>query len=120
MSLAAYRRTQQVAASPRQTEHRLFSQITTTMLDAETRGLTGPALVDVLHRNRELWSTLADDCRSPANRLGNELRAGIISLALWVDRHSSAVVRGEEAIGDLIAINRTIMEGLRPTVQAAA
>ncbi len=43
--------------------------------------ILGEALVDVLHRNREHWTTLADDCRSPANRLTDDQREGIISLA---------------------------------------
>ena len=120
MSLAAYRQTQRVAESPRQVEHRVFSQVTAALVDAEARGLSGPALVETLHRNRELWTALADDCRSPGNRLPESLRAGIISLSLWVDRHSSAVAKGEASLGDLVEINRTVMEGLRPAAAAAA
>ncbi|MCA3256386.1 MAG: flagellar biosynthesis regulator FlaF [Alphaproteobacteria bacterium] len=120
MSLAAYRHTQRTAESPRQVEHRVFSQVTAALVDADSRGLSGPQLVTALHRNRELWSALADDCRSPGNRLPDSLRAGIISLALWVDRHSSAVARGEAQVTDLVEINRTVMEGLRPAAAAAA
>jgi len=39
-------------------------------------------------------------------------RAQIISLSLWVNRHTSAVMRREEEIEPLIDINRIIMQGL--------
>jgi flagellar protein FlaF len=47
------------------------------------------------------------------------LRASIISLSLWVGRHSSAVMRKEEDFEPLIDINRTIMQGLAGRVEAA-
>ncbi|HEX7800343.1 MAG TPA: flagellar biosynthesis regulator FlaF, partial [Asticcacaulis sp.] len=43
----------------------------------------------------------------------------IISLSLWVNRHTSLVMRNKEEIGPLIDINRTIMQGLLPQRQAA-
>jgi flagellar protein FlaF len=46
------------------------------------------------------------------------VRAQIISLSLWVNRHTSAVMRKEESIQPLIDVNRSIMEGLR--IQTAA
>ena len=42
-----------------------------------------------------------------------------MSLNLWVMRHSSAVMRGEEKFEPLIDVNRTIMQGLRPMTEAA-
>eukprot|EP01035_Chromulina_nebulosa_P011648 gene11648-15558_t len=53
---------------------------------------------------------------------GGEIRAGdgriagssasIISLSLWVNKHTSLVIRREEEIEPLIEINRMIMQGL--------
>lgn len=40
------------------------------------------------------------------------LRGQIISLALWVSRYSSQVLREGADIDPLIDINRTMMEGL--------
>ena len=39
-------------------------------------------------------------------------RANIISLSLWVDRHSQAVFRREEGFAALIEVNRLVMQGL--------
>jgi flagellar protein FlaF len=52
------------------------------------------------------------------NALPETLRASIISLSLWVNRHTSEVMRNEEVIGPLIEINRIIMQGLSPQGQS--
>ena len=70
-------------------------------------------LMQPLHRNREMWSVFVTDCGARGNGLPNELRAQIISIGLWVERFTSDVVAGREPIGELISVNRTIMEGLR-------
>jgi flagellar protein FlaF len=50
------------------------------------------------------------------------LRAQIISLSIFVDRHTRAVMREGADFDILIEINRTIMQGLSPAQpsQAAA
>lgn len=112
MSLSAYRRAQEIAATPRATEYRLMSQITGELIAAREAGLTGAVLMPALHRNRCAWSTFSTLCASPENQLPEDLRARIISIALWVERHTSDVVRGRESIDDLILVNRAIIEGL--------
>ena len=37
---------------------------------------------------------------------------GMISLAVWVERHSGLVLKSEADVGPMIAVNRAIMEGL--------
>jgi flagellar protein FlaF len=113
MTLTAYQNARSRAETPRAAEFRLMSQITGEMMDAETAGLKGAMLMQPLHRNREMWSAFATDCGATGNGLPNELRAQIISLGLWVERFTSDVVAGREPIGELISLNRTIMEGLR-------
>lgn len=113
MTLTAYQNARSRAETPRAAEFRLMSQITGEMMDAETAGLKGAMLMQPLHRNREMWSAFATDCGATGNGLPNELRAQIISLGLWVERFTSDVVAGRESIGELISLNRTVMEGLR-------
>ena len=45
-------------------------------------------------------------------------KTSIISLSIWVAKHTSQVMRKEEAIEPLIEINRIIMQGL--SAQAGA
>lgn len=112
MSINAYRRAQSIGESPRGTEYRLMNQITGEMIAARDAGLAGAALMPALHRNRLAWSTFSSLCGSPGNQLPDDLRARIISIALWVERHTSAVVTGRDSIDDLIEVNRAIIEGL--------
>ena len=113
MSYQAYQTAQKSAESPRQMEYRLFAQVTHALVQAsENMSSLNKEFIDALDWNRRVWSTLSSDCGTEGNGLPDELRAGIISLSLWVSKHTSSVMRGEEDIADLIQINRTIMEGL--------
>jgi flagellar protein FlaF len=110
MSLQTYQATQNTTENPRQTEYRLFAQVTRALMgacDGERN-----EVARAVHWNRRLWLALQADCADDANVLNDQTRAGIISLAIWVDKHSRKVLRGEAEIEPLIDVNRTIMEGL--------
>ncbi|MEM1104257.1 MAG: flagellar biosynthesis regulator FlaF [Pseudomonadota bacterium] len=113
MSLEAYQRTQKTTERPRETEYRLFAEVTRALLDASKAGHDDlPALIKAVDWNRRMWSTLANDCSTDDNQLPKETRASIISLSMWVSRYSSSVMREKADISPLIDINRTIMQGL--------
>ena len=113
MSLQAYQRAAQRAENPREAEYRLFGHVTRTLMDAATVEPTDvQTRIEALDWNRRLWSALATDCAQPENTLPVEVRARIISLSLWVSKHSSAIMRGEETFDPLIEVNRMIMQGL--------
>lgn len=121
MSLQAYRQAAQRAENPRETEYRLFGQVTRALMaaaDADASEIA--ARMDVLDWNRRVWSVLATDCSSPDNTLPAPAKASIISLSLWVSRHTSSVMRGEEEIMPLVEVNRMIMQGLSPNGEAEA
>jgi flagellar protein FlaF len=124
MSLQAYKTAASRAESPRETEYRLFGQVTRALMHAATLDTSEiAARIDALDWNRRLWSALATDCSDPDNSMSPELRAQIISISLFVSRHSSAIMRGEDDFEALIDINRMIMQGLAgpgPGAQQAA
>lgn len=112
MSLNAYQQVQNVGNADQDNEHRLFMEVTRSLITVKESNDNGPAFFKALDWNRRLWSTLSTDCAIEGNGLPKELRAGIISLGLWVSKYTSLVARGKEDIGALIDINKTIMEGL--------
>ena len=115
MSLKAYQTTAARAENPRQTEYRLFGQVTRALLDAEKLDRSKIAeRMDALDWNRRMWSVLAADCSVEGNGLPPQVRANIISLSIWVNKHTSLVMRNQEEIGPLVEINRIIMQGLAP------
>ncbi len=119
MSLNAYQRTLKTTESPRNTEYRLFAEITRELMSAQQRGVVDAGFVEAVDRNRKLWIALATDCADDNNQLPKETRAGIISLSIWVQKYSRAVTRGGEDISALIDVNRNIMKGLNPTASGA-
>jgi flagellar protein FlaF len=113
VSLRAYQAAAQQAENPRDIEYRLFGQVTRALMEASQADVNDfRTRIDALDWNRRLWSTLATDCADPENSLPDAARAQIISLSIWVNRHSSLVMRKVEDFEPLIEINRMIMQGL--------
>jgi flagellar protein FlaF len=113
MSVQSYQKIAERAENPRDLEYRLFGQVTRALMEvaADESGDTQKQ-VDILDWNRRMWGVLASACSDSENQLPTPLRAQIISLSLWVSRHTSAVIMKEETIDPLIEINRIIMQGL--------
>ena len=124
MSLQAYKTAATRAETPRETEYRLFGQVTRALMHASTLDRSEiAARIDALDWNRRMWSALATDCSDPDNAMTPALKAQIISISLFVSRHSSVVMRGEDNFDALIDINKMIMQGLAgpgPGAQQAA
>jgi flagellar protein FlaF len=121
MSVKAYQQATARAESPRDIEYRLFGQVTRALIAAAELPVTDIAgRMDALDWNRRMWSVLAADCASEGNQLPAQLRAGIVSLSLWVNRHTSAIMRNEAGFQPLIDVNKTMMQGLEPRAEAPA
>lgn len=121
MSLQAYQQAATRSESPRDTEYRLFAQVTRALMEAQKLDpMNVGGRADALDWNRRVWAAFASDCGHPDNGLPKPLRASIISLSIWVGKHTSQVIRREEEIEPLIEINRMIMQGLSAGARAAA
>lgn len=112
MSLKAYHDVQRAAEDPRQTEYRLFGQVTGALLDIKRDQVKGPPMIEALDWNRRVWRALADDCLDTRNQLPAPVRAQIVSLSMWVAKYTRKVVRNGAPIDPLIEVNRSIMQGL--------
>lgn len=119
--LQAYKQAATRTESPREMEYRLFGQVTRALMHAAMVDDTDVhTRIDALDWNRRLWSTLATDCSDPDNALPMPLRAQIISLSIFVAKHSSAIMRDGETFDILIDLNRSMMQGLNPEPAQAA
>lgn len=110
MSLRTYEAVQNQTEAPRQTEYRLFALVTKELIAANQGGAKDR--IGAVDWNRRLWLTLQMDLAASQNNLPDELKARLISISIWVDKHSRMVLRGDAEIEPLISVNRTIMEGL--------
>jgi len=121
MSLQAYQQTATRTENPRDMEYRLFAQVTRALMEIASLDKTEVGKrVDALDWNRRVWATLGADCANPANGLPAPLRASIISLSIWVNKHTTLVIRNQEQVEPLIEINRMIMQGLSSQGSKAA
>lgn len=121
MSLQAYQQAATRAEGPRDTEYRLFAQVTRALIEAAALDANEiGARADALDWNRRVWATFASVCGQPENQLPPQLRASIISLSIWVAKHTTLVIRRKDDIEPLIEVNRMIMQGLAGGAAAAA
>jgi flagellar biosynthesis activator protein FlaF len=110
MSIAAYRRRQEAAESPRELERRAFRTVIGKLTEGKEKG--GRVLIEACFLNSQLWSALAVDLALPDNGLPNDLKARLISIALWVQRYTPQAMQGSAPPDPLISVNRNILDGL--------
>src|SRR5271157_5864916 len=118
MSLQKYQAAQRATESPRSMEYRLFAQVTRALMECTNK--PAPQRVEALDWNRRVWLMLQADLADPRNQLPNQLKASLISLSIWVDKHTSKAMVGKAPIEALVDINRNIMEGLMAGAGAGA
>ena len=123
MSIAAYKRTISETESPRQIERRVLSRVTSDLerfapdydsaeQGLEKLGILANGLRDALWQNQRVWQALQRDLSSEGNSLPPDLRAGLLSLSIWVDTHTRGVLKGQNKVAPLVDINRTIVRAL--------
>lgn len=126
LATAAYADARDAVVTPRQAEYRVFARITHRLSVAQDAvdvgGTAGarafPRLVETVSENRRLWSTLATDLAATANGLPDELRAQLISLAIFTVSHTDRVLARQASARPLVDINTAVMRGLRGGLEA--
>jgi flagellar protein FlaF len=96
----------------RRGELQIFERVTSALLSTLDRPHTDTSVIEALNDNRRLWQALESDVSSEHNLLPDELKAKIISVALWVERHSQLASTGKARLEALISVNQAIMKGL--------
>lgn len=117
LALKAYGDVQKRTASDRQIEVALFRQITLAMEHADA-DVSLADWADAVNRNQQLWSILAADLLGTGNGLSSDIRRSLLTLADFVRRQSLIVLEGEAEIGDLVEINKSIIDGLEGVLPA--
>jgi flagellar biosynthesis activator protein FlaF len=109
----AYKTAQKKSDDPRDVEYSLLAQVTAALRTART-STEIKTKVDAVLWNRDVWSALRQDLVDESNQLPKQLRASLISVSLWIEKETHAVMDGAGDIDALIDINRNIMAGLKP------
>lgn len=114
MSLQAYQRAAQRTETPRELELRLLAQVTRALTDAQAADPSEfGKRAEALDWNRRVWEVLGSDCAGEGNGLPEAVRASIVSLSIFVVKHTQAMMRREDDDWQiLIDLNRALMQGL--------
>ena len=106
----AYQAAQRASTNPIQMEADIMGRVTREIESYRKKG--GPEFVKALYRNVQLWNAFSADLLSDDNKLPDQLKASLISLSIWVEKHTNKVVHKEATVDALIDVNRSIIAGL--------
>jgi len=113
LAFKAYGEVTQRTAGEKDIELALFRQITDALKQvSEAVDVQPTDWAEAIHRNQQLWTTIAIDLLHPGNALPDELKRSLLYLAEFVRQSSMKIMAGEGEIADLIEVNQSIMNGL--------
>jgi len=95
-------------------ERQAMDQVIAMLRAAQERGPQSRERIEALFYLRRLWAIFINDLNDPNNELPEQLRAGIISIGIWMMKEIDRVRGG--ATNDLtpmIEINALIRDGLK-------
>ncbi|MCI5041768.1 MAG: flagellar biosynthesis regulator FlaF [Donghicola eburneus] len=99
--------------SPREIEYKAFAKVTRALkLSADDTASNIGKRAKALHDNRQLWTILATDLAGGGNKLSENLRADLLSLAAYSINQSSRAIKDPALLPGLIEINTNMMRGL--------
>ena len=104
---------QDSGATAREREREALDHTLEILARAEQHGPRSPQAVEAIYVTRTLWSILVEDLANPENALPESLRAGLISIGLWVMRETDAVRTGKsQSFQGIIDVTTMIRDGL--------
>lgn len=112
-SSQAYQSSQKLGSAPRQTEARALLEAA-RMMDAAVETDDADAYRVALRLNWRLWTIIQADVTAPECELPTEIRENILSLSVFIDKHTVGALaeRSGDKLRVLIDINRNIASGL--------
>lgn len=88
--------------------------MTAALIDAERHPEDSPKMVEAALWNRRVWSAFKIDLLDAGNKLPEELRGKLVSLAMCIERETSDILSFQSDLSWVIGINKAIMDGLKP------
>ena len=104
LAFKAYGEVRQRTAGDKEIEFALFRQITDVLKQVSEADEVQPTdWAEAVHRNQQLWTTIALDLLHPGNALPDEMKRSLLYLAEFVRQTSMKIMAGEGDIADLAA-----------------
>ena len=98
----------------RATERAAMDRVIAMLRSGHEKGPLSRERVQALYYLNRLWAIFLDDLKDPANELPEQLRAGIISIGIWMMKEiDRARTRATDDLTPMIEINEIIRDGLK-------
>jgi flagellar protein FlaF len=98
----------------RERERQAMDRVIAMLRAAQEKGPQSRERVDALYYLRRLWMIFLTDLNDPNNELPDQLRAGIISIGIWMNKEIDRVRGGQtNDLTPMIEINQLIRDGLK-------
>ena len=95
-------------------ERQAMDRVIAMLRSAQERGPGSRERVEALFYLRRLWTIFINDLNDPNNELPEQLRAGIISIGIWMLKEIDRVRGGAtDDLTPMIEINGLIRDGLK-------
>jgi flagellar biosynthesis activator protein FlaF len=95
-------------------ERQAMDRVIDMLRAARARGPGTREVIEAMYYLRRLWAIFLDDLKNPDNELPDQLRAGIISIGIWMDKEIDRVRTGQtNDLTPMIEINQIIRDGLK-------
>lgn len=119
----AYQSSQKLGAGARQTEARALLEAARRLSVVKSEG--SDDLTEyraALRLNWRLWTIIQSDIASEENALPSEIKANVMSLSIFIDKHTVGALAEPDTskLDVLIDINRNIASGLMETPEQEA
>ncbi len=98
----------------RASERAAMDRVIAMLRAAQDKGPQSRERIEALFYLKRLWTIFLDDLNDPNNELPGQLRAGIISIGIWMMKEIERV-RGRltDDLTPMIEINELIRDGLK-------
>jgi flagellar biosynthesis activator protein FlaF len=95
-------------------EREALDRVIGMLRSAQEKGPLSRERIEALFYLRRLWTIFLDDLQDPNNELPDQLRAGIISIGIWMMKEIERVrTRATDDLAPMIEINEIIRDGLK-------
>ena len=97
----------------REQERNAMDRVIDMLRAAQDKGENSREAIEAIFYLRRLWAIFLDDLRNPENELPEQLRAGIVSIGIWMNKEIDRFRAGQtKDLTPIIEINEIIRDGL--------
>ena len=101
-------------ADAKNRERQVLDRSIELLTEASTKTTFSPATIEALFYTRRLWIRFIEDLSDPENQLDQELRANLISIAIWILKECDLIRKRESSnYQGIIDVTTIIRDGLK-------